>query len=428
MNISSNSITNVGLKKYLLIEVPGIVKNIDNAIKMFGGIEKLKNCYFNEQSLNFLPEPDNPLEKGTIGERKDLQSIENLYLIIKLKRHKISNEYKLEILGEASVSYTFKMMTDFMVAPIENVKNSKDIPKDIVNRLFPETLRDSYNWMENINNSGEIFLPPFTFSRYGLPSQRMLCRELEENEYFKFVSKKGHGTNLRAERKALSICVQGNDQFPLAPTDIAIEEANMRCKNPEILAKFKELFEERPVWTRGAIMIKTGFDDRTLKFILPKFAFYIINGPFSRLWCKFGYDPRKDKGSFKYQTFMLTLRRFVKIPQKMQTKSNVLERFSRADTSNLEEESPEHFYKEGILPKSRQIWYSFCDILLPSVQESLNNIKLHPFVKYDRQFGWIPSSFVIFTRKEVRKDIAKIVSTMEAEDIEVMDDDDWNSD
>uniref|UniRef100_A0A913HC74 General transcription factor 3C polypeptide 5 n=1 Tax=Strongyloides stercoralis TaxID=6248 RepID=A0A913HC74_STRER len=410
MNVSSSSTTNVGLKKYLLIEVPGIVRNIDNAIKMLGGMEKLKNCYFNEQSLSFLPEPDNPLEK------------------VKIRRHKVTNEYKLEILGEASVSYTFKMMTDFMVTPIESAKSSKDIPKDIVNRLYPETLSDSYNWIDKINNMNELFLPPFTFSRYGLPSQRMLCRELDDTEYLKFVSKKGHGTNLRAERKALSICVQADDPYPVAPTATAIEEANMRCKNPEIFEKFEQLFEERPVWTRGAIMIKTGFDERILRYILPKFAFYIINGPFSRLWCKFGYDPRKDKTSFKYQTYMLTLRRFAKIPQRMQTKSNVLERFSRVDTSNIDEESPEHFYKEGILPKSRQIWYSFCDILLPSVQESLNNIKLHPFAKYDRQYGWIPSSFIAFTRKEVRKDIAKIVSTMEAEDVEVMDDDDWNSD
>uniref|UniRef100_A0A0N5CBR6 General transcription factor 3C polypeptide 5 n=1 Tax=Strongyloides papillosus TaxID=174720 RepID=A0A0N5CBR6_STREA len=428
MDVPSSSVTNVGLKKHLLIEVPGIVRNINNAIKMFGGIEKLKNCYLHEQQLTFLPEPDNPLEKGTVGERKDLQTMENLYLVIKLRRHKKTHEYKLEILGEASVSYSFKMMTDFMVAPIESAKNNKDIPKDIVNKLFPESLKDSYNWMENINSTGEIFLPPFTFSRYGLPSQRMLCRELEEDEYLKFVSKKGHGTNLRAERKAMSLCVQGDDAFPVAPTDVAVEEANMRCKNQEILDKFEQIFDERPLWTRGAIMIKTGFDEKTLKFILPKYAFYIINGPFSRLWCKFGYDPRKDKESYRYQTFMLTLRRFVTIPQKMQPKSNVLERFSRVDTSNFEEESPEHFYREGILPKSRQIWYSFCDILLPSVQENLNNIKLHPFAKYDKQYGWIPSSFIAFTRKEVRKDIAKIVSTMEAEDIQVIDDEDWNSD
>uniref|UniRef100_A0A0N4ZZ75 General transcription factor 3C polypeptide 5 n=1 Tax=Parastrongyloides trichosuri TaxID=131310 RepID=A0A0N4ZZ75_PARTI len=428
MALPSSKTTNVGLKKHLLIEVPGIIKNMDNAIKMFGGFDKIKSCYFQDQSLSFLPEPDNPLEKGAIGERKDLHTIDNLYLIVKILRNKRTGEYKLKVLGEASIGYSFKTMNDFMVAPIDNVKNQKDIPKDIINRLFPEKIQDSYNWMENISNDSDFFLPPFTFSRYGQPSYRMLCRELEEDEYLKFVSKKGHGTNLRPERKAISLCVNGDEEFPTSPTSTAIEEANIRCKNPEVIEKFEQLFDERPMWTRGAIMIKTNFDDKTLKYILPRFAFYIVNGPFSRLWCKFGYDPRKDKSSYKYQTYMLILRRFAKIPQKIQHKSNVLERFAKAPENSFEEESPEHFYKEGILPKSRQIWYSFCDILLPSVQESLNEIKLHPFAKYDKQYGWIPPSFVAFTRKEVRKDIAKIVSTMEAEDIQVLDDEDWNSD
>lgn len=40
---------------------------------------------------------------------------------------------------------------------------------------------------------------------------------------------------------------------------------------------------------------------------MPKYAFYILSGPFGRVWCRFGYDPRKDREAVKYQTIMINL-------------------------------------------------------------------------------------------------------------------------
>lgn len=71
-----------------------------------------------------------------------------------------------------------------------------------------------------------------------------------------------------------------------------------------------EMFNERPLWTRVAMLQKTELDENVLKLIfitlkflkyekiifrviLAKYAFYISSGPWGRCWCRFGYDPRQ---------------------------------------------------------------------------------------------------------------------------------------
>jgi general transcription factor 3C polypeptide 5 (transcription factor C subunit 1) len=39
-----------------------------------------------------------------------------------------------------------------------------------------------------------------------------------------------------------------------------------------------------------------------LKFIIPAVAYYFTTGPWRNLWIRFGYDPRKDRSSAKYQS------------------------------------------------------------------------------------------------------------------------------
>ena len=62
-----------------------------------------------------------------------------------------------------------------------------------------------------------------------------------------------------------------------------------------------QLFEERPVWSRLALNHNyTGKLDK-LKYLLPMFAFYYLNGPWRCMWVKFGYDPRSHPEAKAYQ-------------------------------------------------------------------------------------------------------------------------------
>lgn len=72
--------------------------------------------------------------------------------------------------------------------------------------------------------------------------------------------------DLRNERKAFTITIHGNSQFPAAPTEAAIKDVDTRIKTEEPHRLIKELFSDRPMWTRVAIIHITKLDENLLKF------------------------------------------------------------------------------------------------------------------------------------------------------------------
>lgn len=127
-------------------------------------------------------------------------------------------------------------------------------------------------------------------------------------------------SDLRVERKALSVTVNAKEEFPLEPSQEAVDEAMFRCKHDEPHRLLRELFDERPMWTRMGLLYRTRIDDSLLRSILQKYAFYILSGPWGRLWCKFGYDPRTDRNGGLYQTIMVSFRQHGSIPERQRLK------------------------------------------------------------------------------------------------------------
>lgn len=69
-----------------------------------------------------------------------------------------------------------------------------------------------------------------------------------------------------------------------------------------------QIFEERPVWSKNALMYLTKYSSAQLKYLLPAVAYYFVTGPWRVMWVRFGYDPRLDATSLKYQTLDYRLR------------------------------------------------------------------------------------------------------------------------
>lgn len=59
---------------------------------------------------------------------------------------------------------------------------------------------------------------------------------------------------------------------------------------------------------------------------MAKYGFYILSGPWGRLWCRFGYDPRKNPEAKRYQTIMVSFRKHTQIPERQRLKYNQSER------------------------------------------------------------------------------------------------------
>jgi len=69
-----------------------------------------------------------------------------------------------------------------------------------------------------------------------------------------------------------------------------------------------QIFEERPVWSKNALLYLTKYTKAQLKYLLPVVAYYFVTGPWRVMWVRFGYDPRLDPTSLKYQTLDYRLR------------------------------------------------------------------------------------------------------------------------
>lgn len=69
-----------------------------------------------------------------------------------------------------------------------------------------------------------------------------------------------------------------------------------------------QLFEERPVWSKLALMCVTGYNRDQMKYLLPAAAYYFVTGPFRIMWVKYGYDPRKDPSARIYQSIDYRIR------------------------------------------------------------------------------------------------------------------------
>ncbi|KAF8362704.1 tftc-5 [Pristionchus pacificus] len=314
----------------VMISYPGIIKNVDKALETLGGLNSITQAYFNNRPLELRHTPMNPYTSCLAAERKMEGKLTSgtLHMAIRVKRKKKDpSVVKAECIGLVGTQFKFDSLCDFQYLPIRG-KPQSDVFDDLIPRLIPTDLPSALCWWDKPELNGEetpLFLPPFQFSRYNTPSNKILCRETVFGEKTRKKAL-GHGHNLRVERKALSVNVHANDDFPLAPTADALADANFRCKNEGPHRMLFELFEERPLWTRVAVAYRTKLEETLLKSLLQKYAFYINNGPWGRLWCKFGYDPRKDPNSVLYQTLMVSFRQHTKIPERQRLKVSTSER------------------------------------------------------------------------------------------------------
>lgn len=69
-----------------------------------------------------------------------------------------------------------------------------------------------------------------------------------------------------------------------------------------------QLFEKRPIWSKVAVLHKTGLSQEHAKIVLPAVAYFCNTGPWRMAWIKFGYNPQKDSNSRIYQTLDYRIR------------------------------------------------------------------------------------------------------------------------
>ncbi|XP_018025796.1 uncharacterized protein LOC108681288 [Hyalella azteca] len=98
---------------------------------------------------------------------------------------------------------------------------------------------------------------------------------------------------------------------PTEPLPEALMQFNTKFRQRSIspvFEKLKQLFEERPIWSRAGVRCALGYSSDNIKYLLPCVGYYFMAGPWRNLWVKFGYDPRQNPQSFLFQTFNYRLK------------------------------------------------------------------------------------------------------------------------
>ncbi|KAI4466175.1 general transcription factor iiic polypeptide 5 [Holotrichia oblita] len=213
-------------------------------------------------------------------------------------------------------------------------------------------------------------------------------------------------------------------EWLFAPPKLALQFLNLRCTTTGAYEKIKSLFEKRPIWSRAAILYFSEVPKEQLKFILPAVAFHFHNGPWRIMWCKYGYDPRKDPSSRIYQTFDFRVRATAGLKAKVRTKRQYnLQRYRQRVTANTPKVSLNEvvenaandadneavsesafMLKPGVMPPARQTFYQYCDVHLPEIQTMLNRLPpIMPGTDCDFKNGWLPNKFTDQCRDIVNK-------------------------
>lgn len=194
-------------------------------------------------------------------------------------------------------------LCDFQYVPMTQSRSNPKKLECIYSLIYPTGI-PLYSWLKN---DVPYFLPPAVFSRMDTIQQYIPKTEIDSNPENVF------GKNKKCQAGFPNYIYFSTSEVPTAaPKGI---ETAMRVKflQNTHLEQVRQLFEERPIWSKNAIMYKTQFTSEQLKILLPSVAYYFMTGPWRIMWVKLGYDPRKDINARKYQTLDYRLKAMRKL-------------------------------------------------------------------------------------------------------------------
>ncbi|KAK5646522.1 hypothetical protein RI129_004986 [Pyrocoelia pectoralis] len=454
-------------QKLLCIEYPGSVDNVNKMIQSLGGMHNIEMAVGNfNRRLELKFRPDDLFCKPCWGD-KDF----NCCLLVKITLRKpVNNEptssntvdinqatYSYKPIGVIPMTFKFNRLCDFQYLPLiprEDEKESAEsscynIYEDIIPSKLP-----AMKWFESEESKTmPFFFPPPLFAKFNNSKDNKLF--YERYKYYEKVlpefaqrlkkeadNKKQEPKNLiggrnRTFRRANSIFVNLNAKnvnVPNGPTQDAlytIKKRGLLCDTGP-MDVIKKLFEKRPIWSKSALLHKSGIRSDRLKLVLPGVAYYCPTGPWRIMWCKFGYNPTLDPNSRIYQTFDFRIRASgglkVKVQAKRSYSSNILQykagpittsKFSLKDCSSenvtVKPTVDESFYilKPGILPAARQMFYQYCDLELPEIQDMISRLpKITTDMKYHPKNGWLPNGFHEHCREISNSYVTDYVKTL----------------
>ena len=419
------------VKKLMCIEYPGIVQNVSNMMTTLNGISSIETTFNNPNDrLELKFRPEDKYSHPTFADRVATNSL--FVKFIRRKKRDGSVEYEAKLVGIVETCYRFKSLADFQYLPI--TKESDDSLRyfSITDELIP---KDPFNVEKSLNrgfdSNASLFVLPTLFSRFDSSMEYYfrndskhrditLRKELERQEMLSIIGR------TRKSRSILATLLNWTDSTPLEPSPQVMQTLSDFSPNDELFQKLIECFEERPIWSRNALVGRLGCERSDIKLMLPKISYYFVNGPYRCMWIRFGYDPRQQKLSKIYQTldfrvkqvyaknmsssrirakrsiyqYQLPLKK--KDSDKLKPKESTISSDSFNATTSKDRSEERHLqselkaekliasyvFRRGLMPAYRQLFYQLCDIELQEVQQLIHSNDGNEPDVCDERDGW----------------------------------------
>lgn len=420
------------------VEHPCIVKNVDKAINMLGGGEAIAETLEagNEKtlSLSFTPEDltarkissfnnstNNVLVKITVPKRtgrkrkrgSDEPSAHSdgdagiardaSYLLRSMKDN--PTRCKVEPIGNIESTHVWRAMPDFVYST-----QSSTFLQEIRTKVLPQEYPLLKQWRlpRTYGLSDTETFPPPVLSNHSLAHNYTY----RQNPAVKAVADPATGQkklhNTQEPVKTYTHQCKDNDlEYPTSPPAECPDISQQPATVQRLYEVIRDLFEERPIWTRRALINRLPDDAPVFfaRYAIAYVAFAIRSGPWRDALCKFGVDPRKDPAYRKYQTVLLQL---ISSRDK-----ETLKEFARIWHRSRDKQS--HIFDGTRLPSDGKVW-QLCDLEDPQLKPLVDIPDIYVRSQCEtRYFGWYPNG----TSSKIRVALkAKVDSLTDAEPLD----------
>ncbi|KAJ1724723.1 tau 95 subunit of transcription factor TFIIIC [Coemansia erecta] len=301
-------------RSVLSVEYPGYVEDAEKAIKSLGGREKLSRDVSQDvgAQLELRYRYDDPTSHPIKGEIVPTHNV-LIKVTRRIRRPKGAPKdspgetvgSSAKIVGVIEKTARFRKLADFQYI-LPKGDPLVDLAKVIQNIDIDEAKKFiSSNVLDSTANAQNAYIPAPFLDSSGWPSRfslDMFAKPSDQPGNVASDSRKNltansnifHGTFIRYSEK----------NVPTEPTAEAIEYA--KDVPEDIMAKARAIIEKDPVVSRNAMDVMIPAEERggfRTHTFMSTMAYVMENGPWRSCWIRFGYDPRKDKDSCKYQVF-----------------------------------------------------------------------------------------------------------------------------
>ena len=407
-----------------VIQFPGKLKNPDDpskAIRALGGEHEVRRACkssINDPnfSLNINLRPGNETSKSNITAEAPVQ-YRNRFLLritttssssdLEDQTSETTSTVDVTLVGKISSAIRFRCLSDFQYHPFHNTTTCAQFEKVINGNSSSAKQNDSSTLSENqivANKLHNLFLNqdldrpdaseeemisrfrPSRFSRaapehgttdFWFRQHITLQKNNEEPKDMQLKPGKPLGQDRRSAVDRLHHLhhrvPHTVEAVPSAPieTNVSIRSRG-REEYTKLLTLLQEVFRKRPIWIRRALYEGIPMQlRRAFKRVIAKLAYsFQGTGPFYQAWIRYGYDPRKDSSSRKYQVIDIRCTD----PTMLAVALRHAERNQSKKPDVVKEEGftmPTSFTLSE-LPLKKNSFVQVCDISLPQVRKVCN--------------------------------------------------------